>query len=406
MSNTEIDPGPGRLWGRLRRLLLASEQDTAAVDRALAEAMARQPAPVLWLLGAAQAGKTSLIRALTGAERAEIGNGFRPCTRTASLYDFPPEQPTVRFLDTRGLGEVGYDPAEDIAQCEARAHQLIAVVKLLDDRPEGLLKALKEIRRRQPEWPLLVVQTCLHEAYASPETPHIEPYPFSEPDWAERVPEPLARRIEAQRAILSDLPGRAEVRFVAVDLTLPEDGFEPPDYGLEALWECLEDVAALGLAARLRRDQGLKDAYSRRAQPLVVSHSLAAAGAGALPLVDLALVTSIQAHLLRRLGALYGVDWTRRRISQFFGLLGIGLALGVGLSMGGRSLLKLIPGFGQTAGAVWGAAACAAVTYALGASAVHYLRAESAGRRIEAEDLRATWKAALAEGRDLIRRGR
>src|SRR5690606_34222822 len=34
-------------------------------------------APVVWLLGKVQSGKTSIIRAVTGASDAEIGDGFR-----------------------------------------------------------------------------------------------------------------------------------------------------------------------------------------------------------------------------------------------------------------------------------------------------------------------------------------
>ena len=73
---------------------------------AIGVAREKQPLPVLWLIGKAQAGKTSIIRALTGSETAQIGNGFQPCTRTARFYDFPNEAPVARFLDTRGLGEV------------------------------------------------------------------------------------------------------------------------------------------------------------------------------------------------------------------------------------------------------------------------------------------------------------
>jgi tRNA U34 5-carboxymethylaminomethyl modifying GTPase MnmE/TrmE len=112
-------------WRRLREALLKPQVSSAALDAALREARARQPLPVLWLIGKAQAGKTSIIRALTGSEAAEIGNGFQPCTRTARFYDFPTEAPVVRFLDTRGLGEVAYDPTEDIRYCEAQAHLLL-----------------------------------------------------------------------------------------------------------------------------------------------------------------------------------------------------------------------------------------------------------------------------------------
>ena len=73
--------------------------------------------PVFWLFGRTQSGKTSLIKYLTGAEEAEIGQGFRPCTRFSRSYQFPTaEAPLITFLDTRGMDEPGYDPAEDLAE--------------------------------------------------------------------------------------------------------------------------------------------------------------------------------------------------------------------------------------------------------------------------------------------------
>ena len=102
-------------WRKLREMLIAPKVDEQALNEALETASSRQPPPVLWLLGQTQSGKTSLIRALTGSTDAEIGNGFRPCTKTARFYDFPTDAPVVRFLDTRGLGEVDYDPGSDIA---------------------------------------------------------------------------------------------------------------------------------------------------------------------------------------------------------------------------------------------------------------------------------------------------
>jgi predicted GTPase len=121
-------------------LLLNPTVDDQALELALRSAQARQPVPVVWLLGKAQSGKTSIIRALTDSPNAEIGNGFRPCTRTARLYDFPAEAPVVRFLDTRGLGEVAYDPAEDIRFCEAQAHLVLGVMKATDLGQEAVFK--------------------------------------------------------------------------------------------------------------------------------------------------------------------------------------------------------------------------------------------------------------------------
>ena len=46
-------------------------------------------APVFWLFGKTQSGKTSVVKYLTGATDAEIGEGFQPCTRTTRRYAFP-----------------------------------------------------------------------------------------------------------------------------------------------------------------------------------------------------------------------------------------------------------------------------------------------------------------------------
>ena len=53
-------------WLRaLREALFNPHVVEDQLAEALSEARARQPLPVLWLLGKAQAGKTSIIRALT-----------------------------------------------------------------------------------------------------------------------------------------------------------------------------------------------------------------------------------------------------------------------------------------------------------------------------------------------------
>lgn len=119
-------------WEQLRTALLEPRVDENLLEASLREARAKMPVPVLWLLGKTQAGKTSIIRALTGSAAAEIGNGFQPCTRNSRFYDFPADIPIVRFLDTRGLGEVAYDPGDDIQYCESQAHLLVAVMKVAD----------------------------------------------------------------------------------------------------------------------------------------------------------------------------------------------------------------------------------------------------------------------------------
>src|SRR6266481_3934234 len=86
---------------KVRGLFKRSDHEAQLHDT-LQRLRERTPVPVFWLLGKTQSGKTSLIKYLTGADRAEIGKGFRPCTRFSSRYEFPtPEAPLVTFLDTR-----------------------------------------------------------------------------------------------------------------------------------------------------------------------------------------------------------------------------------------------------------------------------------------------------------------
>jgi uncharacterized protein (DUF697 family) len=65
-------------------------------------------------------------------------------------------------------------------------------------------------------------------------------------------------------------------------------------------------------------------------------------------------------------------------------------------------VFKLIPGIGQTLGAVWGAAAGAAVTFALGKAACFYLERTGKGLAVDAEDLRAVYTRAFARSRAMV----
>jgi uncharacterized protein (DUF697 family) len=389
-------------WRRLREALLNPRVDDEALEAALREARARQPLPVLWLIGKTQAGKTSIIRALTGSETAEIGNGFQPCTRTARFYDFPTEAPVVRFLDTRGLGEVAYDPGDDIHYCESQAHLLLGVMKAADIRQDAVFEVLRQVRKRHPEWPVLIAQTGLHEAYP-PGGAHLLPYPYDREPWPPQVPADLARALRAQRDRLGGLPGPAPVRWTPVDLTLPEDGYEPANYGLDALWTALETVSALGLQTMLRGDAGIRDVYDRAAHPHIVGHALAAAGVGALPLVDLVGVPAVQANLLRGLAKLYEQDWNVQMASEFLGLLGAGIGIGYVARTVGRELIKFVPWWGQTVGAVWGATTSGATTYALGKAAGYYFASRRRQSPADAEALRRIYAEALANGANLLK---
>lgn len=386
---------------RLQSALLDPKVDEAELEATLRQARARAPVPVLWLLGKTQSGKTSIIRALTGSDTAGIGNGFQPCTRTARFYDFPLEAPVVRFLDTRGLGEVAYDPDEDIRYCESHANLILAVMKVADMDQQPIVEVLRAVRRRHPDWPVLLVLTGLHELYPSGSS-HLQPYPFDAEPLPVGVTKDLQRALIHQRAVLDTLDGDGARASVAVDLTQPEDGYLPENYGLEALWQAIEKVSTLGLEALLRGDDSVRGVYARTAHQHIVGHAVTAAALGALPVVDLVTVTGVQAKLLHALGKLYGQSWDRRTTTEFVSLLGASVATGLVSRMLSKTLVKFIPGFGQTVGAVWGASTSGAATYALGKAAVYFFAARSAGSSVDAGVLRRVYADALKAGATLL----
>ncbi len=268
--------------------------DTIPPDETLERARraAGESAPLIWLLGKAQSGKTSIVSELTGEDRGGVGNGFQRATLGPRVYTFPPELPVVRFLDTRGLGdEAGYDPAADLDNAASCAHLLLVVVRLEDSAVGDMLDVLCTARKRHPDWPLLVAQTRLHDLYAPGKT-HVRPYPFTGTDADASLPgfsDDFRRALAAQRNAFRELPGSPPV-FVPLDFTQPDMGFSPTAYGAEALWDALDHpLPILQEQLHIGRDPAEKARHQ-----VILPWAFAAAGADALP------VPFFRGHCLHR----------------------------------------------------------------------------------------------------------
>jgi uncharacterized protein (DUF697 family) len=392
-----------KVWEKARGLFSSALRE--AQTREALERLRRQaPVPVFWLFGKTQSGKTSLIKYLTGAEQAEIGRGFRPCTRFSRRYQFPsPDAPLLTFLDTRGLDEPGYDPAEDLARFNDEAHVVVVTVKALDHAQENVVTHLRTLRRAQPRRPVVLALTCLHEAY--PQQQHPLPYPFAA--GASAAPGSpaagdLARSLGEQRRRFEGLFDRA----VALDLTPPEEGFNDPDYGGPALREALLEVLPSALAQTLRTlaeaQRDLQDLAAAQALPYILAYSSLAATAGAvpLPLVDLLALSAVQTRMVYELAKLYGQPLTGQRFLEIAGTLG----LGVLTRQAGRALLKLIPGLGTVLGSVAGGALAGASTFALGKAFCFYYQAVHHGHVPRAEDLKRYYHEQLRQAERAWRR--
>lgn len=372
------------------------------LDARLAQLRQKAAVPVFWLFGKTQSGKTSIVRFLTGAEDAEIGQGFRPCTRFSRAYDFPTEEaPLLTFLDTRGLDEPGYDPAEDIANFHEKAHVVIVTSRLLDLALENVVRALEKIRRDRPGRPVVLALTCLHEAY--PQQQHPAHYPFTGKGVLEKdvdpatIPETLQQALAEQRRRFASLCDHV----VPLDITPREEGFSDPNYGGDRFKEVL--LHTLPEAYRqtlIHLDQAtgeLQDLYARHALPCILGYATLAATAAAFPIpwVDLFVLPGIQSRMVFHLGQLYGQPVNAQRFAELASSLGLGILI----RQAAREVFKFIPFVGSVASA----ALAGAATYALGKALCYYFSAVHKGHVPRAEDLRRYYDEQLSLAEKLWR---
>ena len=392
-------------------------------ERQREELLKKTPVPVIWLFGKTGSGKSSIVRYITGATEAEVGNGFRPQTKTSSEYDFPTnDQPIVRFLDTRGLGETGYDPAEDLAAFDAQAHVIVVVARVMDHALAELIEPLKKVRAARPTRPVVLALTCLHEAY--PFEQHPEPDPFGSGRWSMVVglgsekraeqeassltvnPQPSTINLNLERSLIEQrqrFTGLVD-RIVPIDLTKPEEGFAQPKFGGRRLEEALIEVLPAGCRQALLHledvRKSLADLTARQALPTIIRYSSLAATAAATPLpwVDIPAVMALQTRLIYVLADLYDQKMNVELLSKMAGAAAGQLALRFAV----KAPLKMIPFVGQTANA----AMAFAYTFSLGKACCWYFGEVRNGHVPSPEDLNKVWGEQLEQATNVWRKRR
>jgi len=386
------------MWKKIYSTVFTPRLDDEELATRLETIKSSMPTPVFWLLGKTQSGKTSIIKALTGDSRAQIGNGMHACTRTALIYNFPDSQDCImRFLDTRGLGEVDYQPDADIEAFQEQAHVLIVVMKAMDHAQQAVMDAVRSIHAAKPDWPVIVAQTALHEGYPDPSFEHLRPYPFDDENWSEIIPEDLRRSLLEQRKLFKGI----DAQFIPVDFTLPEDDYQPANYGLKALWHGLETALPHGIAVMLHDmkeiRKELQDVYSKAAHPHIIAYALTSGAAGAVPIpfVDIPVVTLIQAKMFQTIASIYNYKLDKKSWAEISSSLGISLLTNIGR----RELIKLIPVYGSAASS----ALTAATTYALGKTLTVYFQNLRSGNALSSEIFRVIYAEQFELGRSMLK---
>ena len=375
--------------------------DETQVAEILTSVRAQLPTTEALLIGKPQAGKSSIVRGLTGVSAEIVGQGFRPHTQFTTRYNYPSsELPLLVFTDTVGLGDLERDTNSliqeligDLEQETTRPRIIIFTVKINDFAIDTLRQIASQLRQKYPQIPCLLAVTCLHEVYPASQLDHPE-QPTSL--------EPVDRAFTALQQAFTGLFDRA----VLIDFTLAEDGYTPEFYGLETMRSNLADLLPeaesrvmsqlldAGTASKHSEGNRLGNIYRDVARRYILPCAIAAGTVAAIPLpfADLPVLTAIQVSMVGLLGKLYGQTLTP---SQAGGVVSA-IAGGFVAQLVARQLIKFIPGFGSIISASW----AAAYTVALGEGACVYFGDLMGGKKPDPQQIQAVMAAAFSAAKE------
>ena len=365
------------------------------VKNILATVRSELPTTEALLIGKPQAGKSSIVRGITGVSAEIVGQGFRPHTQHTERYAYPSKDlPLLIFTDTVGLGDIKQNTQliideliEELQQESQRARILILTIKINDFATDTLKEIAEELHQKFPNIPCLLAVTCLHELYPDITADHPE-YP---PEYEE-----VKRAFTDIQASFKELYNRT----VMIDFTLEEDDYHPVFYGLETfrdtLAELLPEAEAKAIYQLLDGETGQKigDLYRDVGRRYIVAFSVMAATLAAVPLpfATMPVLTTLQVSMVIVLGNLYGQTLTP---SQAGGLVSA-IAGGFVAQAVGRELVKFLPGFGSVIAASW----AAAYTGALGEGACVYFGDLMGGKKPDPQKIQAVMNEAFKEAKE------
>ncbi|AFZ45923.1 hypothetical protein PCC7418_3819 [Halothece sp. PCC 7418] len=378
---------------KLSQWFTVSETEMAEI---LERVRAELPTTEIILVGKPQAGKSSIVRGLTGVSANIVGEGFRPHTQHTEQYPYPSaELPLVIFTDTVGLGDIKENTPliiQDLQDnlensSEHRARIIILTVKINDFATDTLRQTAVDLRKQNPDVPCLLAVTCSHEVYPL----DVENHPDYPPEFSS-----VQRPFHKIQETFSGLYDRA----VLIDFTLEEDGYTPVFYGLEALrdrlGELLPEAEAKAMYELLDTSVGdkLGNLYRDVGRRYILAFSIIAGTVAAVPLpfATMPVLTTLQVSLVGLLGKLYGQPLS---FSQAGGIVSA-IAGGFFAQLVGRELIKFIPVFGSAIAASW----AAAYTWALGEGACVYFGDLMGGKKPDPQKIQSVMEDAFQEAKE------
>lgn len=332
------------------------------------------------IVGRRGAGKSSLINAIFGEMRAEVGD-TKSQTGRGKWYSFANELGGIDILDTRGLGESS-DPNEETSAAtpmeeikKSLAEKCPDVIlflckaKEVDSRLDEDLQQLKQLREtvydmHQYEIPIVGIVTQVDElAPLSSSIP-----PFDHPQKQANIKETVAILTERIEEVIS-----SPVKVIPVSAYLEyEDGKIVLDrrWNIDLLIEYLVKELpneAQVILAKLAKVKSVQKKLARTIAKSVMGIT-GLIGASPIPIADMPIITGLQLSMVGTIAIIGGQKLNRNSLLKFFAAMGLNIGAGLALREVARQLAKLIP----AAGNIVSGTVATAGTYAISEAAIAY----------------------------------
>ncbi|MEI3612144.1 GTPase family protein [Pseudogracilibacillus sp. SO30301A] len=350
------------------------------------------------IVGRRGAGKSSLINAIFGEEKAEVGD-YKSQTGSGKWYLFENKLGGIDILDTRGLGEShrpeeasrSETPIEEVKQSiKNKCPDVILflckgkeVGSRIDEDLHQLLQLKRDIYEMHTyEVPIVGIVTQVDELAPVSDS---EP-PFKHPKKQENISATVDLLGEKIKEIIATpvivIPISAYVEYENGKIIY--DRRWNIDVLLDYLITELPREAQV-ILAKISKVKSVQKKLARNIGKSVMTVT-GLVGATPVPIADMPIITGLQLSMIGTIAMISGKKLNRKTIIQFVGAMGVNVGVGVALREISRHLVKVFPG----AGSIISASIASAGTYALCEAAIAYFidsKSEEEAKKIFEEQL-------------------